>query len=93
MVVVSLNAFSQSLKGNIIVDNLSTLEFNLTNSTYRGSINNTNSAKKVVLKLDADSKITLTDDCYVTELVNSNSVNGNIDLNGHKLYVNGYSIK
>ncbi len=91
--IASLNAMNQSLKGDIIVDKISELEINLTSSTYRGTINGSNSAKKVVLKLDKDSQITLTGDSYVDVLENGNSVNGNIDFNGFKLYVNGVSIR
>ena len=91
--VASLNGINQSLKGNIIVDNISTLDFNLVNSTYRGTINGSNSAQKIVLKIDKDSKITLTGDSYVSKLENANSVNSNIDFNGYNLYVDGVSLK
>ena len=59
---------------------------------FTWSINTANSGKKVVLRLDKDSKITLTGDSYVTILDNKNSVNSNIDFNGFKLYVNGLAI-
>lgn len=87
-----LNAKNQSLRGNIIIDNISTLEFNLVNSAYRGMINNSNIAKEVKLKIDSDSKIILTGDTYVTSLENEDITNSNIDFKTYKLYVNGEAI-
>lgn len=42
--------------------------------------------------LDSSSKLTLTGDSYLTSLKNEVSDNSNINLNGHKLYVNGETI-
>lgn len=90
---VTLNATNQELTGNIELDNISTLELNLKNgSTYTGSINADNVAKSVTLNLDAQSKITLTGDTYVTTLTDSDSSYSNINFNGYKLYVNGTAI-
>lgn len=89
---VTLNATKQELVGNIEIDKISTLTMNLTNSTYKGTINGDNTAKSIVLKLDKDSKITLTGDSYITSLDNEDSLNSNIDFNGYKLYVNGKKI-
>lgn len=87
---VKINAKKQTLTGRITADKLSTVSLNLTNgSTYKGAINSSNTAKKVTLKLDKSSKITLTGDTYVTSLSDADSTNSNINLNGHKLYVNG----
>lgn len=90
---VSLNAKSQKLVGDILIDKISTLTMNLTNSSYKGTINGDNSAKQITLKLNKDSKITLTGDSYITNLENELEDNSNIELNGYKLYVNGKSIK
>ena len=89
---VTLNATSQTLNGNIVADKISTVAINLTKSTYEGTINGDNSAKEVSLKLDKDSKITLTGDSYVTSLENADTSNSNIDFNGYTLYVNGKAI-
>ena len=89
---VTLNATTQTLKGNIVADKISTVAINLTKSTYEGTINGENSAKEISLKLDKDSKITLTGDSYVTSLENADSSNSNINFNGYKLYVNGTAI-
>jgi hypothetical protein len=89
---VTLNLTKQSIKGNIIVDSISTLEINMVNSNYEGTINGDNDAKEISLNLDKDSTITLTGDTYVTSLNNKNTSNSNINFNGYKLYVNGKSI-
>lgn len=59
------------------------------NSKYEGAINVKNEAKSIKLKLDKTSKITLTEDSYITSLDNEDTTNSNIDFNGYKLYVNG----
>lgn len=48
-------------------------------------------AGKVYLTLDSSNTLTLTGYTYVTSLTNADSTssNSNIDLDGHKLYVNG----
>lgn len=90
---VVLNLTNQSVSGNIYIDEISTLEMNLTNNSYyEGSINNKNTAEKISLTLDKTSKIKLTGDTYVTSLTNKDSSNSNIDFNGYKLYVNGKAI-
>ncbi len=89
---ITLNATSQTLKGNIEVDKISTATINLTKSTYEGTINGDNSAKEISLKLDKNSKITLMGDSYVTSLDNADSSNSNIDFNGYTLYVNGKAV-
>lgn len=90
---VTLNMKTQEVKGNIIVDNISTLTMNLTQSSnYTGTINSANTAKSIALKLDSTSKITLTGDSYVTSLEDADSSYSNINFNGYKLYVNGTAI-
>ena len=90
---VKLNASKQTLTGNINLDKLSTLTMKLSNSsTYTGTINAKNSAKKISLTLDSSSKIKLTGDSYVTSLSDADSSYSNIDFNGYKLYVNGKAI-
>lgn len=89
---VTLNLTKQTINGNILADNISTLSINMKNSTYEGTINGDNTAKSLTLKLDKKSKIKLTGDSYITFLDNADTTNSNIDLNGYKLYVNGKSI-
>lgn len=62
------------------------------NSNFEGAINNDNTAKEISLKLDKTSKIKLTNDTYVTALVDDDETYGNIDFNGYKLYVNNKAI-
>lgn len=67
-------------------------EYNISchdSSIYEGAINAKNEAKSIKLKLDKTSKITLTEDSYITSLDNEDTTNSNIDFNGYKLYVNG----
>lgn len=91
---VELNTVNQKIVGNITVDVLSTLTYNMTNNSYfEGSINTSNTAKSISLTLDGTSKIKLTGDTYLTSLTNSMLDNSNIDLNGYKLYVNGEILK
>lgn len=83
----------QKVKGNIVIDKISTLEMNMKEKSYfEGVINGDNSAKSIKLTLDSSSKIKLTGDSYVIEFNNSDFTNSNIDFNGYKLYVNGTSI-
>ena len=90
---VTLNMENQKVEGNIIVDSISTLDMNLSNSSsYKGAINDSNSAKSISLKLDASSSITLTADLYVTSLEDADTSYSNINFNGYKLYVNGTAI-
>jgi len=90
---VTLNAKNQKISGNIVVDDISTLDFSLKNgSTYSGTINNKNTAKTINISLDSSSSITLTGDSYITSLENADSTNSNINFNGYTLYVNGVAI-
>lgn len=90
---VTLNAENQVLTGDIVIDDISTLEINLTSSSdYTGTINADNTAESITLKLDSTSTITLTGDSYVTSLEDEDTSYGNIDFNGYKLYVNGTAI-
>ena len=90
---VVLKMTNQSVKGNIVIDSISTLDITLSdNSKYEGAINAKNEAKSIKLKLDKISKITLTEDSYITSLDNEDTTNSNIDFNGYKLYVNGVEI-
>ena len=90
---VTLNMSNQNVKGNVIVDDVSTLVFNLSNeSVFQGAIDYADSAKKVSLKLSKDSVVSLTSDSHIDFLENEDSTNANIYLNGHKLFVNGLKV-
>ena len=90
---VTLNAKNQKITGNILVDNISTLDLSLKNgSSYTGTINSENTAKTINITLDSSSSITLAGDSYITSLSNEVANNSNINFNGYKLYVNGTAI-
>ena len=87
---VNLKLINQEANGNTVVDEISTLTMELTNSSnYTGTINNDNSAKSIKVVLDKSSKIKLTGDSYVSSLDDEDNTYSNIDLNGYKLYVGG----
>ena len=89
---VTLKMTNQSVSGNIVIDNISTLDMTMKKSTYKGTINGDKTAKSIKLTLDKSSKITLTGDSYVTSLDDEDTTYSNIDFNGYKLYVNGKAI-
>lgn len=90
---VKLNMSKQTAKGNIVVDDVSTLEMTMEDeSVYEGTINSDNEAKSIKLVLDKTSKIKLIGDSYVSNLDDSDTSYSNIDFNGYKLYVNGKAI-
>ena len=84
---VTLTATDQDIDGDIIVDDVSSLDMTLTDgSTFTGSINSDGAAGEVNVTISADSTWNLTDDSYITSLdANESSVN----LNGYSLYING----
>lgn len=90
---VTLTLKNQTVDGNIVVDSISTLSMELSDSSsFEGSINSSNEAKSITLKLSKNSKIKLTGDSYVTSLDDEDTSYKNIDFNGYKLYVNGKSV-
>ena len=91
--IVTLNLSKQSVKGNIIVDNISTLDITMKeNSALYGAIDKDNQAKNITLTMSNNSILSLTADSYIDVLNNADTTNSNIYLNGHKLYVNGISV-
>lgn len=90
---VTLNMVNQKVSGKIVVDEISLLVMNLSEgSSFEGAINSDNEGE-VTLTLDKASSITLTGDTYVKSLVNLDTTNSNINLNGYKLYVDGVELK
>lgn len=82
-----LIASNQNLVGNILVDEISSLELKITDgSAFSGTINSENAGGLVSVYIDSLSKWSLSDDSYVTEITGSIE---NIDLGDHKLYVDG----
>ena len=83
---VTLNAEGQNIEGDILVDSISTLTLNMSNSSdFRGAINSSGQSGSVSVVLDSASTWTLTGDSYITSLSN----NGTINRGSYTLYVNG----
>jgi hypothetical protein len=84
---VTLNAKNQHIDGDIIVDDISTLNMYLTDgAALNGSINSSGEAGDVYVELSSGAVWTLTGDSYITSLTcDADSIN----LNGYKLYIDG----
>ncbi len=90
---VTLNASDEEFYGDIVLDNISTIEINLTEgSYYRGTLNGGNTAKSATIHLSKESVFVLEGDSYIESLTNADESNANIYSNGHKLYVGGSEI-
>ena len=84
---VTMTAAQQQIDGDMLVDEVSTLNLYLTgSSSFTGAINPSGAAGDVYVEIEDGSTWTLTGDSYITSLTCSA---GSINLNGHKLYVNG----
>lgn len=91
---VTLNMTNQKANGNIIIDNISTLDLTMKdNSVLIGSLDNENQAKSINLSLSSNSILSLTKDTYITSLENETNDNSNIYSNGkYKLFVNNKEV-
>ena len=84
---VTMNASSQNIEGDMIVDEVSSLNLYLKDSSsFSGAINSDGESGDVYVEIEDGSTWTLTGDSYITSLTCGA---GSINLNGHKLYVNG----
>ena len=84
---VTMTASQQTIDGDMIVDEVSSLNLYLKeSSSFSGAINSDGQAADVYVEIEDGSTWTLTGDSYITSLTCSA---GSINLNGHKLYVNG----
>ena len=84
---VNLAAKAQKIDGDIIVDEISSLNLYLTEgSTFTGAVNPEGASGEVYVELTGESKWVLTGDSYITSLT---CTAGSIDLNGYTLTVNG----
>ena len=83
---LTFNAINESLNGNIIVGDYSSLSLDLKNSTYKGAITTSSNATSSVT-IEAGSTWTLTGDSYLTSLTNYGTIicgNYTLDVNGVK---------
>ncbi|MBR1481850.1 MAG: hypothetical protein IJ598_02650 [Ruminococcus sp.] len=84
---VTLNASRQTISGDMLVDSVSTLNLYLKQgSVFTGSVNPDGEEGEVYVEIESGSTWTLTADAYITSLTCDA---GAVQLNGHKLYVNG----
>ena len=88
---VTMTASQQTIDGDMVVDEVSSLNLYLKDSsTFTGAINEDGAAGDVYVEIEDGSTWTLTGDSYITSLTCGA---GSIQLNGHKLYVNGVEYK
>ncbi len=87
-----LEASHQRLTGNIVVDNISTLDFDLSKgSRFNGAINTDGTqALALVVTVDNSSEWTLSADSTINEF---HGQLHNVHLNGHHLVINGKMIR
>ena len=85
---VTMNASQQTIEGDMIVDEISSLNLYLKDkSSFEGAINTEGQSGDVYVEIEDGSSWKLTADSYVSGLTVSKG--SAIDLNGHKLYVDG----
>ena len=82
---LTFNAVSEILDGNIIVDSISSLNMTLSSTSYIGAINPSDDFGQTGLVIDSGSDWTLDGDSHISSLEN----NGEINYEGHTLYVDG----
>ena len=75
---VALTLTNQNIEGDFVVDSYSSLTINMVNSSIKGKINNNKISSIIAITLDAASTITLTGNCYISSLSNSDSTGSNI---------------
>ncbi len=80
--VAELNTDNEKIDGNVIVDSISSLTWNMENTEFKGMVNSTGNT---TVNVGSGSTWTLTGDSSVSAL----SVSGNIDYGEYKLTVNG----
>jgi hypothetical protein len=86
----SLTAANQTLNGDILVDEISSLQIFLTDgSTYTGSVNPDGTDGDAYVTIDDGSTWILTGDAYLTGFSGKTK---NIETNGYTVYVNGSAI-
>ena len=82
---LTFNAKDETLDGNVIVDSISSLNMTLSSTSYVGAINPSDDFGQTDLIIESGSDWTLDGDSHISSLEN----NGDINYNGHTLYVNG----
>ena len=81
---VNMTVTGQTIEGDIVVDDYSSLTLNLlSSSSFTGTINAAKSSGTINIVVDASSKINLTGDSYITKLDNADSNGSNINTGGY----------
>ena len=82
---LTFKAKDETLDGNVIVDSISSLNMTLSSTSYVGAINPSDDFGQTDVVIKSGSDWTLDGDSHISSLEN----NGEINYNGHTLYVNG----
>ena len=83
---VKMSLTDQTVEGDIVVDEISTLDLDMSGSVLTGAINSDNSGGNISVSLDENSTWNLTSDCYISSFDGDIS---NINAGEFHLYVNG----
>lgn len=83
---VKMSLTDQTVEGDIVVDEISTLDLDMSGSVLTGAINADNSGGNISVSLDENSTWNLTSDCYISFFDGDIS---NINAGEFHLYVNG----
>lgn len=83
---VKMSLTDQTVEGDIVVDEISTLDLDMSGSVLTGAINDDNSGGNISVSLDENSTWNLTSDCYISSFDGDIS---NINAGEFHLYVNG----
>ena len=85
---------NQDIEGDIIINSISSLTINLVGSSIKGKINEANTAAKLAINLDSDSKIIFTVNSYYTSIVNEKTDGTNLINGTYKwTYTEGKEVK
>lgn len=83
----TLNAENQLLEGAVLANRISQVTLNLgDDAVFSGSVNPDNQADSMVVNLKSGATWELTEDSYVTTLVDEDGSFSNIKSNGHNIY-------
>ena len=82
---LTFNANDEILDGNVIVDSISSLNMTLSSTSFIGTINPSDDFGQTDIVIDSGSDWTLDGDSHISSLEN----NGEINYEGHTLYVDG----
>lgn len=83
---VKMTLTDQTVEGDIVVDEISSLELDMSGSTLTGAVNEDNSGGNISITLDDNSTWNLTSDSYVSSFEGDIS---RINAGEYHLYVNG----